>query len=58
MDTSETDPRVHLERDPHAHIARVTIDNPERRNAYDPAMRRADGARTSTSSRPTTTSRS
>ncbi len=44
MDTSETDPRVHLERDPQAHIARVTIDNPERRNAYDPAMRRAAGA--------------
>jgi enoyl-CoA hydratase/carnithine racemase len=44
MDTSELDPRVRLERDPQAHVARVTIDNPERRNAYDPAMRRAAGA--------------
>ena len=44
MDTSERDPRVHLERDPQTHVARVTIDNPERRNAYDPAMRRAMGA--------------
>ena len=25
---------------PQAHVARITIDNPERRNAYDPAMRR------------------
>jgi enoyl-CoA hydratase len=40
VETSEHDPRVHLERDPATHIARVTIDNPDRRNAYDPAMRR------------------
>jgi enoyl-CoA hydratase len=31
--------RVVMERDPEAGIARLTIDNPERRNAYDPAMR-------------------
>ena len=39
---SETwaDDRVHLERDPAAHVARITLDNPERRNAYDPPMRR------------------
>jgi enoyl-CoA hydratase/carnithine racemase len=36
---TETDPRVTLERDPVAHIARITIDNPERKNAYDPPMR-------------------
>jgi enoyl-CoA hydratase/carnithine racemase len=29
-----------MERDDDSGIARVTIDNPERRNAYDPAMRR------------------
>ena len=40
MEMSEHDTRVHLERDPAAHVARVTIDNPDRRNAYDPAMRR------------------
>jgi enoyl-CoA hydratase len=34
------DERVILERDPVAHIARVTIGNPERKNAYDPPMRR------------------
>jgi enoyl-CoA hydratase/carnithine racemase len=39
-DTSEHDPRVRLERDPSAHIARLTIDNQDRRNAYDPPMRR------------------
>jgi enoyl-CoA hydratase/carnithine racemase len=44
MDTSEPDRRVHLERDPQAHVARITIDNPERRNAYDPPMRRTMGA--------------
>ena len=27
-----------------AHIARLTIDNPERKNCYDPQMRRAMGA--------------
>jgi enoyl-CoA hydratase len=36
----ESDASVHLERDPAAHIARITLDNPERRNAYDPPMRR------------------
>ena len=41
VETSEHDPRVHCERDPETHIARITIDNPERRNAYDPPMRRA-----------------
>jgi enoyl-CoA hydratase/carnithine racemase len=35
--------RVSLETDPAAHVARITIDNPERRNAYDPAMRRQMG---------------
>ena len=40
MSETESDERVHLERDPAAHIARITLDNPERRNAYDPPMRR------------------
>ena len=40
---TEQETRVHLERDPVAHIARLTIDNPDRRNAYDPPMRRAMG---------------
>jgi enoyl-CoA hydratase len=40
-DTSELDPRVRCERDPDTHVARLTIDNPDRRNAYDPPMRRA-----------------
>lgn len=44
MEMSEHETRVHLERDPVAHVARLTIDNPDRRNAYDPAMRRAMGA--------------
>jgi enoyl-CoA hydratase/carnithine racemase len=35
--------RVSLDTDPAAHVARITIDNPERRNAYDPAMRRQMG---------------
>ncbi len=34
-----TDGRVLLERDEATGIARVTINNPERRNTYDPAMR-------------------
>src|SRR5438093_4439298 len=38
--SNDTDHRVTLERDPAARIARVTIDNPERTNAYDPPMRR------------------
>ena len=41
MATNEPETRVHLDRDPAAHVARITIDNPERRNAYDPPMRRA-----------------
>jgi enoyl-CoA hydratase/carnithine racemase len=41
VETNEHDPRVHVERDPVAHVARLTIDNPDRRNAYDPPMRRA-----------------
>ncbi len=32
--------KVSLEKDTGAHVARITIDNPERRNAYDPPMRR------------------
>jgi enoyl-CoA hydratase/carnithine racemase len=34
-----TDGRVLMERDTESGIARLTIDNPGRRNAYDPAMR-------------------
>jgi enoyl-CoA hydratase len=34
-----TDPRVVIERDGATGIARITIDNVERRNCYDPAMR-------------------
>lgn len=44
MDPTERDPRVHLDRDPAEHIAWITIDNPERRNAYDPPMRRTMAA--------------
>jgi enoyl-CoA hydratase len=40
MSDTETDERVHLERDPATHTARITLENPERRNAYDPPMRR------------------
>jgi len=36
--------RVLMERDPATGIARVTIDNPERRNTYDPRMREQLGA--------------
>ena len=36
----EPEDRVHLEKDASAHIARLTIDNPTRRNTYDPPMRR------------------
>ena len=39
-----SDGRVLLEKDPATGIARVTIDNPERRNAYDPRMREQLGA--------------
>ena len=38
-----TDGRVLMERDPETGIARLTIDNPGRRNAYDPAMREQMG---------------
>ncbi len=38
-----TDPRVLLERDDESGIARITINNPERRNSYDPPMRRQLG---------------
>ena len=34
-----TDPRVLMERDDATGIARITINNPERRNCYDPPMR-------------------
>jgi enoyl-CoA hydratase/carnithine racemase len=37
------DGRVLMERDTEAGIARLTIDNPGRRNAYDPAMREQMG---------------
>jgi enoyl-CoA hydratase len=37
--TTGTEGRVHLEVDHERHIARITIDHPSRRNAYDPAMR-------------------
>jgi enoyl-CoA hydratase len=39
-----TDPRVLLEKDHATHIARLTIHQPERKNCYDPEMRRAMGA--------------
>jgi enoyl-CoA hydratase/carnithine racemase len=39
-----TDPRIVLERDDATGIARLTIDNAERRNCYDPAMREQMGA--------------
>ncbi len=35
-----SDDRVRMERDDESGIARLTIDNPDRRNAYDPEMRR------------------
>jgi len=38
------DSRVLLEKDPESHIARLTLNNPERKNSYDPQMRRAIGA--------------
>ena len=39
-----SDSRVRLERDTSTGIARVTLDNPDRRNAYDPRMREQLGA--------------
>lgn len=38
-----SDGRVIVERDEGSGIARLTLDNPERKNAYDPAMRRQLG---------------
>lgn len=39
-----SDPRVLLEKDHETHIARLTLNQPERKNCYDPQMRRAVGA--------------
>ncbi len=39
-----SDSRVLLERDAETGIARITLNNPERRNSYDPAMRGQFGA--------------
>ena len=39
-----TDARVLLERDDATGIARITLNNPERRNCYDPPMREQLGA--------------
>ncbi len=39
-----SDPRVLLERDDATGIARITINNPDRRNCYDPPMREQLGA--------------
>jgi len=36
-----SDPRVLLDKDRETHIARLTLNNPERKNCYDPEMRRA-----------------
>lgn len=36
-----SDPRVLLDKDRETHIARLTLANPERKNCYDPPMRRA-----------------
>ena len=38
------DPRVLLDKDPATHVARLTLNQPERKNCYDPEMRRAIGA--------------
>jgi enoyl-CoA hydratase len=38
-----TDARVTLERDEETGIARITLNNPDRRNSYDPPMRRQLG---------------
>ncbi len=37
------DPRVVLEKDAATHIARITLNQPEKKNCYDPPMRRAIG---------------
>jgi enoyl-CoA hydratase len=39
-----SDGRVRMERDDESGVARITLNNPERRNAYDPAMRQQLGA--------------
>lgn len=39
----ERDDRVRIEKELAPHVARITIDNPARRNAYDPPMRRTMG---------------
>lgn len=39
MTASEGSPRVGLEKNAATHVARITINNPARRNAYDPEMR-------------------
>jgi enoyl-CoA hydratase len=39
-----SDSRVLLEKDHETHIARLTLNHPERKNCYDPEMRRAIGA--------------
>ena len=39
-----SDPRVLLETDPTTGIARLTLNNAERKNSYDPEMREALGA--------------
>jgi len=44
MSDSVSDPRVLMERDTASGIARITINNPERRNCYDPPMREQLGA--------------
>jgi enoyl-CoA hydratase/carnithine racemase len=42
--SSVSDVRVRIERDDESGIARITLDNPARKNGYDPEMRRALGA--------------
>ena len=39
-----SDPRILMERDAETGIARITLNRPERRNSYDPAMREQFGA--------------
>jgi len=39
-----TDSRVLLEKNAETHVARLTLNDPERKNCYDPPMRRAIGA--------------
>ena len=43
-DARVSDDRVLLDRDDETGIARITLNNPERRNSYDPAMREQIGA--------------